>query len=86
MSSTQNHNTIDNWNNSYFTTELYNNSFMYKTKDNINQIKNNNETKDDHSKILSIIINGLIIELSIIIEFKVKFIKNTNSISKLMII
>ena len=61
MSSTPSLNSIDNWNNSYFTTELYNNSFTSKSKNNINQIiHNNSEATGSNSKILSIIINGIL--------------------------
>ena len=61
MSSTPSLSSIDNWNNSYFTTELYNNSFTSKSKNNINQIiHNNSEATGSHSKILSIIINGIL--------------------------
>lgn len=62
MNSTPNFsNSIDNWSNSYFTTEVYNNSFINKSKNDINNIKQNNrEIKDDHSKILSILINGIV--------------------------
>jgi len=61
MSSTPSLNSIDNWNNSYFTTELYNNSFTNKSKNNINQIiHNNSEATGSNSKILSIIINGIL--------------------------
>ena len=60
MSTTPSRSTLDNWNNSYFTTELYNNSFISKSKNNINKNKNNSKSKDNHSKLLSIIINGII--------------------------
>ena len=60
MGTTPNQRSMDNWNNSYFTTELYNNSFISKSKNNINKNKNNSKSKDNHSKLLSIIINGII--------------------------
>jgi hypothetical protein len=61
MSSTPSLNTIDNWSNSYFSTELYNNSFISKSKTNLNKlITNTNETIRSHSKLLSIIINGIL--------------------------
>ena len=60
MSTTPSRSTLDNWSNSYFTTELYNNSFISKSKNNINKNKNNSKSKDNHSKLLSIIINGII--------------------------
>ena len=62
MNSTPSFTNIDSWNNSYFNTELNNNSFSNKSfKNCINYIsKNTSETKDDHSEILSIIINGIL--------------------------
>ena len=60
MSSTPSISSIDNWNNSYFTTELYNNFFSSKSKNDISNYKGINHTKDNHSKILSIFINGII--------------------------
>ncbi len=61
MSSTPSLNTIDNWSNSYFNTELYNNSFTSKSKTNLKQIiQNTNETIGNHSKILSIMVNGIL--------------------------
>ena len=64
MNSTPSLNTIDNWNNSYFTTELYNNnnSFTSKSKKNINYFKDNIQPKEynTNSKILSTVINGVI--------------------------
>ena len=60
MSSTPSISSIDNWNNSYFTTELYNNSFSSKSKNDIKNYKDIYHTKDNHSKILSIILNGII--------------------------
>ena len=64
MNSTPSLNTIDNWNNSYFTTELYNNnnSFTSKSKKNINYFKDNIQPKEynTNSKILSTVINGII--------------------------
>ena len=62
MNSTPSFNSIDSWNNSYFNTELNSNSFSKKSfKKNFNDIsRNTSETKDDHSDILSIIINGIL--------------------------
>ena len=62
MNSTPSFNSIDSWNNSYFNTELNSNSFSKKLfKKNFNDIsRNTSETKDDHSDILSIIINGIL--------------------------
>ena len=61
MSSTPSLNTIDNWSNSYFNTELYNNSFTSKSKTNLKQIiQNTYETIGNHSKILSIMVNGIL--------------------------
>ena len=60
MGTTPNQRSMDNWNNSYFTTELYNNSFISKSKNNNNQIKNNIQTIKNNSKLLSIIIDGII--------------------------
>ena len=60
MSSTPSISSIDNWNNSYFTTELYNSFFLSKSKNDISNYKGINHTKDNHSKILSIILNGII--------------------------
>lgn len=52
----------DSWNNSYFNTELYNNLFYIKSSNSsINNISRNiDEVKDDHSKILLKIINGIL--------------------------
>ena len=62
MNSTPSFTSIDSFNNSYFNTELNNNSFSKKTfKNSLNDIsRNTSETKDDHSEILSIIINGIL--------------------------
>ena len=62
MNSTPSFRSVDSWNSSYFNTELYNNSFSNKSsKNSIMDIsRNNSETKDDHSEILSIIINGIL--------------------------
>ena len=62
MNSTPSFNSIDSWNNSYFNTELNSNSFSKKSfKKNFKDIsRNTSETKDDHSDILSIIINGIL--------------------------
>jgi len=62
MNSTPSFNSIDSWNNSYFNIELNSNSFSKKSfKKNFNDIsRNTSETKDDHSDILSIIINGIL--------------------------
>ena len=62
MNSTPSFNSIDSWNNSYFNTELNSNSFSKKSfRKNFNDIsRNTSETKDDHSDILSIIINGIL--------------------------
>ena len=53
---------IESWNNPYFNTELYNSSFSNKSSKNsiIDISRNTSETKDDHSEILSIIINGIL--------------------------
>ena len=61
MNSTPNLSSIDSWNKSYFSTELYNNSFSNRSKNNnIDISRTTSETKDDHSEILSIIINGIL--------------------------
>ena len=62
MNSTPSFRNIESWNNSYFNTDLYNNSFSNKTSSNcITDISRNTcETKDDHSEILSLIINGIL--------------------------
>jgi hypothetical protein len=41
MNSSPNFSNVDNWNNSYFTTEVYNNSFTSKSKSNLNNIIQN---------------------------------------------
>ena len=51
---------IDNWNNSYFTTELYNNSFSSKSRNDIKNYRESIHTKDNQSKLISMIINGII--------------------------
>ena len=51
---------IDNWNNSYFTTELYNNSFSSKSRNDIKNYRDSIHTKDNQSKLISMIINGII--------------------------
>ena len=62
MNSTPSFTSIDSWNNSYFNTELNSNSFSKKSFKKIcNDItRNTSETKDDHSDLLSIIINGIL--------------------------
>ena len=52
----------DSWNNSYFNTELYNNLFYIKSSNSsiTNISRNIDEVKDDHSKILLKIINGIL--------------------------
>ena len=61
MNSNPNLSSIDSWNNSYFNTELYNNSFSNKSKNSITDISRNiSEAKDEHSEILSLVINGLL--------------------------
>ena len=62
MNSTPSFRSIDSWNSSYFNTELYNSSFSNKSSKNsiIDISRNTSETKDDHSEILSIIINGIL--------------------------
>ena len=62
MNSTPSFTSIDSWNNSYFNTELNSNSFSKKSfKKSMNDISRNiSETKDAHSDILSIIINGIL--------------------------
>ena len=61
MNSNPNLSSIDSWNNSSFNTELYNNSFSNKSKNSITDISRNiSEAKDDHSEILSLVINGLL--------------------------
>ena len=52
----------DSWNNSYFNTELYNNLFYIKSSNSsiTNISRNFDEVKDDHSKILLKIINGIL--------------------------
>ena len=76
MSSTPNISSIDNWNNSYFTTELNNsNSFSSKSKKNIN-LKDTIQSKDNHSKILSMVINGIIgLKLNDILNYCTKLIE-----------
>ena len=61
INSTQSLTNIDSWNNSYFKTELNNNSFSNKySKFNITDIsKHTIETKEEQSEILLIIINGI---------------------------
>jgi len=62
MNSTPSFKNIDSWNNSYFKTELSNNSLSNKySKNNIIDIsKNTIEIKEENSEILLIIINGII--------------------------
>ena len=62
MNSTPSFRSIDSWNSSYFNIELYNSSFSNKSSKNsiIDISRNTSETKDDHSEILSIIINGIL--------------------------
>ena len=62
MNSTPSFKNIDSWNNSYFKTELSNNSLSNKySKNNIIDIsKNTIEIKGENSEILLIIINGII--------------------------
>jgi len=61
MNSNPNLSSIDSWNNSYFNTELYNNSFSNKSKNSITDISRNiSEAKDEHSEIFSLVINGLL--------------------------
>ena len=56
MNSNPNLSSIDSWNNSYFNTELYNNSFSNKSKNSITDISRNiSEAKDEHSEILSLL-------------------------------
>ena len=52
----------DSWNNSYFNTELYNNLFYIKSSNSsiTNISRNIDEVKDDHSKMLLKIINGIL--------------------------
>ena len=62
MNSTPSFRSIESWNNSYFNTDLYNNSFSNKTSSYwVTDISRNAyETKDDHSEILSVILNGIL--------------------------
>ena len=61
MNSTPSFRSIESWNNSYFNTELYNiNSNSNKSLNNFIISRNICETKDEHSEILSIIINGIL--------------------------
>ena len=62
MNSTPSFKNIDSWNNSYFKTELSNNSFSNKYSKNsiIDISKNTIDTKDENSEILLIIINGIL--------------------------
>ena len=60
MNSTPSFRSIDSWNNSYFNTELYNNSYSKNSSKNSLISRITSETKDDHSEILSIIINGIL--------------------------
>ena len=60
MNSNQSLNSIDNWNNSYFNTELNNDSFTSRTKKNLNDFQNNSYLQDNNSKLLSLIIDGII--------------------------
>ena len=61
MNSSPNFSNVDNWNNSYFTTEVYNNSFTSKSKSNLNNIiQNDIEPKKTNTNILSMVINGIV--------------------------
>ena len=61
MNSSPNFSNVDNWNNSYFTTEVYNNSFTSKSKNNINNIiKSEFEPRNSNINILSMVINGIV--------------------------
>ena len=61
MNSSPNFSNVDNWNNSYFTTEVYNNSFTSKSKSNLNNIiKNDIEPRNSNINILSMVINGIV--------------------------
>ena len=60
MSSTPTISSIDNWNNAYFKTELYNNFFSNKSNNGISNYKGISHTKDNYTKVLSIIVNGII--------------------------
>ena len=61
MNSSPNFSNVDNWNNSYFTTEVYNNSFTSKSKNNLNNIiKSEFEPRNSNINILSMVINGIV--------------------------
>ena len=70
--------TIDSCNNSYFNTDLYNNTYSKNIlKTNIsNTSRNDSETKNNYSEILSIVINGILsLKSNDLLNYSIKLIE-----------